>query len=356
MSEVDAGDRRAFAEFLATTTIDSIPGNALEQAKLLVASTFASAAVGRSTQSVEVLRAIARDEGGKPEARVWFSDGLLLPAVAAAGLNATASDAAASDDSDLRTGAHTGTAIVASAFAAAGKVPGTTGRDVLAAIAVGYEAGGRIGAALGDGMRRRGFHPSVIAAFAAAEAAAKVLGWPRRPRTRSISAPRKAEESTPAPTRSAGSTPPEPHGTEVPSSRAAAPATAAAAASSSGPEAFSTFSPTHRTLPGSPLGLARAGISWTHLLIKLQTGAYLFTSAVDAACELALDPAFQADAIEEVVAEARPSPRRRGRRSHPISRRRFTASRTTSRRSSCTGTSAGTASTTTRSPIRECGR
>ena len=61
MSAVDAGDRRAFAEFLATTTIDSIPGNALEQAKLLVASTFASAAVGRSTQSVEVLRAIARD-------------------------------------------------------------------------------------------------------------------------------------------------------------------------------------------------------------------------------------------------------------------------------------------------------
>ena len=62
-----------------------------------------------------------------------------MPVVYAAQVNAVMSDAAASDDSDLRTIVHCGTPLVATALAAA-EHHGGTGEEVLAAIVVGYEA------------------------------------------------------------------------------------------------------------------------------------------------------------------------------------------------------------------------
>ena len=66
-------------------------------------------------------------------------------------MNAIASDAAASDDSDLRQIAHIGTIISATSIAVAERL-GKSGRDVLGAMVLGYEAAGRIEAWL----RRRG--------------------------------------------------------------------------------------------------------------------------------------------------------------------------------------------------------
>ena len=64
----------------------------------------------------------------------------------AARVNAVMSDAAASDDSDLRNIVHAGTTLVATSLAMAERT-GASGQDVLAAIA-GYEASGRIGEAV----------------------------------------------------------------------------------------------------------------------------------------------------------------------------------------------------------------
>src|ERR1041384_825010 len=83
------------------------------------------------------------------------------------------SDAAASDDSDLRTIVHCGTPLVATALAAA-EHHGGSGEDVLAAIVVGYEASGRIIDAM-TGFRERGFHGSQAAIFSATVAAARLL-------------------------------------------------------------------------------------------------------------------------------------------------------------------------------------
>ncbi len=52
---------------------------------------------------------------------------------------------------------------------------GASGEDVLAAIVLGYEAAGRIGEAITPGFRRRGFHGCLVAIFAAAVAAARLL-------------------------------------------------------------------------------------------------------------------------------------------------------------------------------------
>src|SRR5436309_4880064 len=159
------------AQFLSRTRFEDLPAKAVEHAKMIIASTLASAAPGSLIDSARIVRELAKERGGKPEATIWF-DGAKLPVNEVARVNAMLSDAAASDDSDLRNVAHTGTTL-ASTGLAIGERTGATGRDLLCAIVTGYEAAGRIGEALsGD---RQGFHASVIVAFGGAVAAARLL-------------------------------------------------------------------------------------------------------------------------------------------------------------------------------------
>ena len=137
---------------------------------MIIASTLASAAPGSLIDSARIVRELVKERGGKPEASVWF-DGTKLPVDEAARVNAMLSDAAASDDSDLRNVAHT-TTLVSTGLAISER-SGATGEDLLCAIVTGYEAAGRIGEALG--ADRQGFHASVIVAFGGVVAAAKLL-------------------------------------------------------------------------------------------------------------------------------------------------------------------------------------
>ena len=86
--------------------------------------------------------------------------------------NAVMSDAAASDDSDLRNIAHTGTTVTSTALAT-GERTGASGRAILAAMVVGYEATGRIGAATRAG--EVGIHTGVVTIFGAAVTAGRLL-------------------------------------------------------------------------------------------------------------------------------------------------------------------------------------
>jgi 2-methylcitrate dehydratase PrpD len=161
----------ALAQFLNRTRFVDLPPRAIEHAKMIIASTLASAAPGSLIDSARIVRDLAKESGGKREATVWF-DGVKLPLNEVARVNAMLSDAAASDDSDLRNVAHTGTTLTAAGLAI-GERTGATGQDLLCAIVTGYEAAGRIGEALsGD---RQGFHASVIVAFGGVVAAARLL-------------------------------------------------------------------------------------------------------------------------------------------------------------------------------------
>jgi 2-methylcitrate dehydratase PrpD len=168
---------RDLANFLAGVATADLPPRTLDHAAMLVASTIASAAMGSGLESAGIIKDMARSLGGSARASVWFdasSDGgVKLPVVAAAQVNAVMSDAAASDDSDLRTIVHCGTPLVATALAAA-EHHGGSGEDVLTAIVVGYEAAGRVIDAM-PGFRERGFHGSNAAIFSATVAAARLL-------------------------------------------------------------------------------------------------------------------------------------------------------------------------------------
>src|SRR5262249_9525198 len=161
----------SLAQLLNRTRYSDLPPKAIERAKMLIASTLASAAPGSRIDSARIVRELAKDRGGKPEATIWF-DGAKLAVDQVARVNAMLSDAAASDDSDLRNVAHTGTTLT-SVGLAIGEQLGSTGEDLLAAVVAGYEAAGRIGEALGD--NRQGFHASVIVAFGGVVAAARLL-------------------------------------------------------------------------------------------------------------------------------------------------------------------------------------
>jgi 2-methylcitrate dehydratase PrpD len=104
---------------------------------------------------------------------VWF-EGTRLPPGAAARVNSVASDAAASDDSDLRSIAHIGT-IVSTVSLALGEQRNVSGTEILAAMVVGYEIAGRIDEALTPGRMQRGFHGSVSTVFGGTVAAGRLL-------------------------------------------------------------------------------------------------------------------------------------------------------------------------------------
>ena len=165
---------RELAEFLAGTSVSELPSQAVDHAAMLIASTVASAAMGSGLESAAILRLLAREHGGTPQAALWFDRGPKLPVAEAAKVNAVMSDAAASDDSDLRNIVHAGTTLVASALSMAER-SGAGGKDVLAAIVLGYEAAGRIGEAITPGFRARGFHGCTVAIFGGAVAAGRLL-------------------------------------------------------------------------------------------------------------------------------------------------------------------------------------
>ena len=164
---------RDLANFVTRITPSDLPAEAMDYAAILIASTIASAAMGSGLDSARIVKDMARSLGGSPRASLWFDGGDKLPVVAAAQVNAVMSDAAASDDSDLRTIVHCGTPLVATALAAA-EHHGGSGADVLAAIVIGYELAGRIIDGM-PGFRERGFHGSNAAIFAATGAAGRLL-------------------------------------------------------------------------------------------------------------------------------------------------------------------------------------
>jgi 2-methylcitrate dehydratase PrpD len=159
------------ARFLNRTKFGDLPPLAIEHAKMIIASTYASAAPGSLIGSARIVRELAKEHGGKPEATIWF-DGAKLPVHETARVNALLSDAAASDDSDIRNTAHEGTTLTSAGMAIAERT-GATGQDLLCAIVTGYEAAGRIGEARRGG--RGGLHASQIVAFGGAVAAARLL-------------------------------------------------------------------------------------------------------------------------------------------------------------------------------------
>ncbi|MEO0729451.1 MAG: MmgE/PrpD family protein [Pseudomonadota bacterium] len=96
---------------------------------------------------------------------------------AAVMINAAASHALDYDDVNPCLGGHPGVVTIPVALALAQTVPNITGRDILAAIVIGYEAAGAVGQMMGTSHYAAGFHNTgTVGTFGATATAAFLLG------------------------------------------------------------------------------------------------------------------------------------------------------------------------------------
>jgi 2-methylcitrate dehydratase PrpD len=167
------------ARFVTRAAKEDLPSRHLELAKMVVASTLASAARGYRIGCVEAFRRLALESGGTPDATLWFN-GTKVPAAAAAGVNNASSDAPGMDDTCLLLIGHFGGPSTAAALATwehlAGRSGSVPASQVLKAIVLGYEVGSRLDLALTPGRMDRGFHSRVTTVQSAVVAAGLVLG------------------------------------------------------------------------------------------------------------------------------------------------------------------------------------
>lgn len=122
------------------------------------------------------MRTWSRDQNATGPARL-IGSGDLTNAATAALANGTAAHGYELDDTHEASSSHPGAVVISAALAVAAEC-GSSGRDILAAIAAGYEAMTRIGrAAVSQEVTERGFHATCLfGPFGAAAAAAKLMG------------------------------------------------------------------------------------------------------------------------------------------------------------------------------------
>lgn len=168
-------ETRILAEFAAAFSLAAAPAATLDRAKMVLLdglSCLVSGGAGPLGASAAVMLA---ELGGREQATV-FADGSRTTARDAAYANAMALYSVGLNDIHKPSGTHPGGCIVPATLAMA-EFRNASGRDLLAALIAGYEVNGRIGRAVKQGHRKRGFHPTgTCGSFGAAAAAAKIVG------------------------------------------------------------------------------------------------------------------------------------------------------------------------------------
>ncbi|MBI4192356.1 MAG: MmgE/PrpD family protein, partial [Betaproteobacteria bacterium] len=160
-----------FGKFIALTRYENLPTGVVETVKLrvldLLAAGLAGCHMGCHKQLLPIL-------GGAGQACAWGL-GKKLALRDATLLNSFLSHASGLADGSRFTGGHPASVVVPSAVALA-ETQRATGRDLIAAVAAGYEVFLRLGRAIYPPTVVRGFQStSVIGAAASASACASLL-------------------------------------------------------------------------------------------------------------------------------------------------------------------------------------
>lgn len=166
----------ALAEELMALDASRLSEADIAQLKRLILDYAAVTLCGAAQPWGRKLRAWAREHGATGKARLFGSgDGA---AAATAGLvNGTAAHGYELDDTHQGSSSHPGAVVITAALAVAAEI-GASGRELLAAVAAGYEAMTRIGmAAVSAEVTEYGFHATCLfGPFGAATAAVKLMG------------------------------------------------------------------------------------------------------------------------------------------------------------------------------------
>lgn len=163
------------AAFTTGLTLDDIPANVAEHAKLHLLDTLGCGLAAHALDIAAEGRTAMSELGGEAQATVIGLE-TFLPGANAAFANAMLCHGLDFDDTHSDSVSHVST-VTCPAALAAGEAGGRSGRDVLAAIVGANEVVTRLGMAASGEFHRRGFHPTAICGvFGATAAAARLRG------------------------------------------------------------------------------------------------------------------------------------------------------------------------------------
>jgi 2-methylcitrate dehydratase PrpD len=166
---------QALADFVASQKADGIPEAALYASGNALIDTLGVAIAGSVEPVAEIASAWVDELGAREEATVWAKSRRTHSSEAAFA-NGVSAHALDFDDSHPGARGHMSAGLVPAAVAA-GEAIGASGKQVLAAYAVGMEVAGAVGRLFGPGHLERGYHPTpTVGAFGATAVAAHLSG------------------------------------------------------------------------------------------------------------------------------------------------------------------------------------
>ena len=169
----------SYADFVLNTRYDQLKPEVIQQAKKLILDLVGVSLVGY--QTMEFPRLVVQylaSLGGIPEATI-FQTQKKFPAIHAVFANAACAHAIDMDDGHRYGALHPGSVIIPAALGTA-ELCGSTTREMIAGVVVGYEVMIRVGAAINPSSLNRGFHATgITGTFGAAATAASIMNLGR---------------------------------------------------------------------------------------------------------------------------------------------------------------------------------
>jgi 2-methylcitrate dehydratase PrpD len=166
---------RELAQFISSLRFEVLPDEVIAKAKLCILDTLGCCIFGASLPQVRKLAEMAAAEACAPQSAA-FGMPLRTSASLAALVNGTSSHAFQLDEIHIESTLHPGSLALPAAFALAENDPTISGRDLIVAMAAGYEVGIRVGLAAKGGIFKTGFHnQGTTGVFISAAAAAHAL-------------------------------------------------------------------------------------------------------------------------------------------------------------------------------------
>lgn len=164
--------------FSAETTFEDLPQGTVNRARNSILDVFACGLLGSGIATTLPFSRYIMAQSGSAEAQVWGSDGGNTSAFYAAMLNALMVHATEMSETYIRAVVHPGNVIIPALVAVAEREH-STGKAMLLATAIGYEALIRFGFSVGRPfMMEQGFHSfSVMGTFGSTVATAKLMGF-----------------------------------------------------------------------------------------------------------------------------------------------------------------------------------
>jgi 2-methylcitrate dehydratase PrpD len=166
---------RTFAKWADGLTYDDLPPTVVDKVKGLVLVHLAAAVLGAPLARAREVVAVAKAEEGRPDGATILVDGAKATRAGATMANCEVIHAAQLVDS-YRMITHPGPGLIAAALVN-GELENRDGRQVLAALAAGYEFQCRLAKDFVPSVAARGFRPSpIFSTMGTALTAAKLLG------------------------------------------------------------------------------------------------------------------------------------------------------------------------------------